>query len=170
MVGDEIQVIRCNFEQERHGEYEMTPNYSNWRKYGIVGPIVHMRIADMQNDIDLTREILIKIREKDDLKPTPVQVPDYEPVLVMRHVKRLYDDGMVEGRVSEAIGMEAPMVFVTDMTTAGHNFLAALEDEKIWNKVKSALSPAQLAALSMKQIATLAGELAMKHARDLLNL
>lgn len=148
----------------------MTPNYSSWRRYGIVGPIVHMRIADMQNDIELTREILIAIREKDNLRPAPIQVSDYEPVLVMRHVKRLYDDGMIEGRVSEAIGVEAPMVWVTDMTTSGHNFLAALEDEKIWNKVKSALSPNQLAALSMKQIATLAGELAMKHAREFLNL
>lgn len=148
----------------------MQPDYSHWRKHGIVGLLVHVRIADMQNDIVLTRKILIAIRERDNLSPAPVHIHDYEPVLVMRHVKRLYDDGMIEGRVSDTLGSEAPMVFVTDMTTTGHNFLSALEDEKIWNRIKSVLSPAQLAALSVKQIASLASELAVKHARDLLGL
>lgn len=149
---------------------DMTPDYSHWRRHGIVGRIVHVRIADMQNDIELTREILLAIREKDNLRPAPIQIQSYEPVLVMRHVKRLYDDGMVEGRVSETIGMEAPLVWVTDMTTDGHNFLAALERQDIWNRLTKALSPGELAAFSMREVAGLAKELALAAAKKKLGL
>jgi hypothetical protein len=148
----------------------MTPDYSHWRKHGIVGPIVHMRIADMQNDVELTRRILIAIQERDTLRPAPVQVHDYEPVLTMRHVKRLLDDGMIEGRVSETMGSEAPLVFVTDMTTAGHNLLAVLEDKQIWERLKTALSPEELAQMPLKALAKIAWELAEKKIRNKIGL
>ena len=145
-------------------------NYSHWRRHRIIGSIAHVRIADMQNDIDLNRKILAAIREKEDLRPTPIQIRDFEPVLVMRHVKRLHDDGMVEGHVSETLGSEAPMVFVTDMSTDGHNFLAALEQQDIWNQLTNVLNPKELAAFSLREIAGLAKELAMMAAKKKLGL
>lgn len=148
----------------------MPLDYSHWRKHGIVGKLVHVRIADMQNDIELTRRILVVIREKDNLRPTPVQMQGYEPVLVMRHVKRLFDDGLLEGTVIAPLGGEAPVVLVTDMTTDGHNFLAALEQDDIWNRLTNALSPAELAAFSLREIAGLAKELALAAAKRKLGL
>jgi len=148
----------------------MQVNYAHWRQHGIVGQLVHVRIADMRNDIELTRKILIAIRNKDNLRPIPIQVQEYEPVFVMRHVKRLHDDGMIEGNVVEALGMEAPMVMVTDMTTAGHSFLAALEQQDIWNKLTNALSPGELAAISLRELAGLAKELALAAAKKKLGL
>ena len=144
----------------------MKTDYSHWRKHGIVGKLIHVRIADMKNDIELTRQILLSIRDRDDLRPAPVMLHDYEPVLVMRHVKRLYDDGMIEGLVRDGIGMEAPMVFVTDMTTDGHNFLGALEDQQIWARLKSALSPEEMAQVPLRTLAKIAWELAEKKIRD----
>ena len=143
----------------------MTPNYSHWRKHGIVGVLTHVRIADMQNDIELTRKILIAIREKDNLRPAPIQLHDFEPVLVMRHVKRLYDDEMIEGHVSQTLDCEAPMVLVTDMTTDGHTFLAGLEDQQIWERLKSALTVDELAQIPLKALAKIAWELAEKKIR-----
>ncbi len=145
-------------------------DYSHWRRHGIVGQIVHLRVADVRNDVELTCKILAVIREKDSLRAAPVQIEGYEPVFVMRHVKRLYDDGMIEGRVSDAVGMEAPIVFVTDMTTDGHNFLAALEQCDIWNQLTQALSPGELAAFSMREIAGLVKELALTAAKKKLGL
>lgn len=145
-------------------------DYSHWRKHGIIGCIVHVRIADMQNDIELTRKILIAIQEKETLRPAPIQLHDYEAVLVARHVKRLFDDDMIEGNVIATLGMEAPMVLVTDMTTAGHNFLAALEQQDIWNQLTSALSPKELAAFSLREVAGLAKELALAAAKKKLGL
>lgn len=148
----------------------MTIDYSHWRRHGIVGRLIHVRIADMRNDIELTRQILISIRERDNLKPAPVILHDYEPVLVMRHVKRLYDDEMIEGNVVDGLGMEAPMVFVTDMTTVGHSFLEALEDEQIWERLKTALSPEELAQVPLRTLAKIAWDLAEKKLRDKLGL
>lgn len=148
----------------------MTMDYSHWRKHGIVGKLIHVRIADMKNDIELTRAILVSIRERENLRPAPVILHDYEPVLVMRHVKRLYDDEMIEGHVNDGVGMEAPMVFVTDMTTAGHNFLGALEDKQVWERLKSALSPEELAQVPLKTLAKIAWELAEKKIREKLGV
>ena len=148
----------------------MNIDYSHWRKHGIVGTLIHVGIADMKNDIELTRAILVSIRERENLRPAPVILHDYEPVLVMRHVKRLYDDEMIEGRVSDGPGMEAPMVFVTDMTTAGHNFLGALEDKQIWERLKSALTPEELAQIPLKSLAKIAWELAEKKIREKLGV
>lgn len=145
-------------------------DYSHWRKHGIVGPIVHIRIADVQNDIELTRKILGAIRDKSTLRPAPIQVQGYEPVLVMRHVKRLHDDGMIEGNVTSTLGSEAPMVFVTDMTTDGHNFLAALEQGELWNQLTAALSPTEIGTFSFSQLAGLAKELALVAAKKKLGL
>lgn len=145
-------------------------SYDHWRNHGIVGQLTHVRIADLQNDIELTRKILIAVQEKEALRPTPIQLSGYEPVLVMRHVKRLLDDGMLEGTVSDGLGMDAPLVFVSALTTAGHRFLAALEQQDIWNKLTTALSPGQLAALSMREIAALAKDLALAAAKKKLGL
>lgn len=145
-------------------------NYSSWHKLGIVGPIVHFRAVDVPNDLVLIREILGAVRDKEYLKPRPIQIEGYEPVLVMRHVKRLYDDNLLEGTVSQAIGLEAPMVLVTDLTTAGHNFLAALEQETVWNRLSKVLSPTELASLTWEQIAELAKELAFTAIKKKLGL
>ncbi len=148
----------------------MTLAYDHWRKHGIVGPIVHVRQADMCNDLDLTRAILAAIRDKDNLNPTPVQIPDYPPVLVMRHVQRLVNDGLVEGVVCKGEDPEVPLVLVTDMTTDGHTLLAALEHRNIWDRLTKALSSDDMAVLSIREIAGLAKDLALVAARNKLGL
>ena len=78
--------------------------------------------------------------------------------------------GMVEGTATQGLGMEAPFVLVTDMTTDGHNFLAALEQQDIWNQLTKALKPSVPAAFSMHEIASLAKGLAMAAAKKKLGL
>lgn len=145
-------------------------NYDQWRNHGIVGFLTLVRIEAMRNDLELTRKILSAIREKNDLHPAPIQIPGYEPTLVKRHIKRLYDDEMIEGMFQETLSMEAPVVFVTDMTTAGHSFLALLEQQDVWNKLTSALSPSELAAFSLRELTGLAKEVALNAAKKKLGL
>lgn len=54
-------------------------------------PLKHFRNADVKHDHDLVRKIMIQLRDKADLKPAPIFVEGYEPVLVARHVMRLHD-------------------------------------------------------------------------------
>jgi hypothetical protein len=111
-------------------------DYSHWARFGIVGEIRHWRNADVQHDIDLVRKILIELRNKQDLKPAPVIIKGYDPVLVSRHVERLCDAGLIEGRALQSLGMEAPMILATDLSLDGHAFLGSLETKEVWNRLK----------------------------------
>lgn len=69
-----------------------------------------------------------------------------------------------------ALGMEAPLVFATDLSLEGHNFLAALEIKPVWTKLKEKLSVEELASLSIKNLSELAGELSLQWAKRKLGL
>lgn len=124
----------------------------------------------MRNDLDLTRKILENIRAREDLRPRVVEIPDYDPTLVARHVERLHDDRLIEGSKMEPISKQVSVVLVRDMTSAGHQFLSAIESGDIWARMKSALDPTELGALSLREIASIAGELAIKGVKKKLGL
>ncbi|WP_195707901.1 MULTISPECIES: DUF2513 domain-containing protein [unclassified Brucella] len=149
---------------------ESTYDYSHWAAYGCSMPLKHIRNADVKHDIDLIRQIMIQLRDKEDLKAAPVFVEGYEPVLVARHVMRLHDAGLVEGNVSKTIGPEAPLVFATDLSVEGHNFLAALETKPVWKQLKEKLTVEELASLSVKKLSELAGDLALQLVKRKLGL
>ncbi|MGV1803858.1 DUF2513 domain-containing protein [Agrobacterium vitis] len=122
------------------------------------------------NHIDLVRQIMIKLRDKTDLKPAPVLVDGYEPLLVARHMERLHAGGLIEGNVSRTIGSAAPLVLATDLSLEGHTFLAALENKQVWTKLKEVLSPNELASLPVKKLSEVAVELAVQWAKRKLGL
>lgn len=124
----------------------------------------------MQNDLDLTRKILEAVRARQDLWPRAIEVEGYEPIVVARHVERLHDDRLIEGSRYSQMADQAASIKVRNLTTAGHAFLSALESGDTWARLKSALSPSELGALSMKKLAGIAGEVAEKAIRKKLGL
>lgn len=128
-----------------------------------------MRIT-VQNDLDLTRKILESIRAREDVWPKEVSMLDYDPDVVARHVERLHDDGLVEGPSIRLNENPSKNVLVRDLTSAGHEFLSAMESGDVWAKLKSALSPAELGALSLREMSGIAKELAIKALRSKLGL
>ncbi|MBL4757555.1 MAG: DUF2513 domain-containing protein [Rhizobiales bacterium] len=149
---------------------ESTYDYSHWVEFGAIEPIRHWRIADVQHDIDLVKTILKTLRDKEGLRPAPVFVAGHEPVFVARHVQRLHDAGLIEGRLTGTLGMEAPLVWATDLSMEGHNFLGALEVKEVWNKLKTALSADELASLPLTELKDICVELAGKWARKKLGI
>ena len=149
-----------------------TPNYDHWADFGIPGPLRHYRVIDVKHDLQLVRKILIAIRDKEDLEAEPVCIEGYDPVLVARHVQRLLHAGIIEGFDREVFGagIEAPMILVTDLSLEGQALLGSLEAEHVWGRFAEALSPAELASLSMAQIKEIAIELAGRWARKKLGL
>ena len=120
-----------------------------------------MRIGDMKNDVDLIRAILVEVKGRVTLDPRAVEVAGYEPLLVARHVERLIEDGLLDGQVyPPLLGLSAPEADVRDLTTAGHNFLASLESQDVWAQLKAALKPGEIAALPVRRLAAIAGDLA----------
>ena len=81
----------------------------------------------MKNDINLTHRILSEIEGKNDLRPALVTFADLDEALVNRHVKRLYDDGMIDGIMQEFISPPGTVILAVDLTTRGHSYLASLE-------------------------------------------
>lgn len=132
------------------------------------GPAIR-RIA-MLNDLDLTRKILEAVRAREDLWPREVEITGYAPLVIARHVERLFDEELIEGTKFQGNSDQAATVKVRDLTSAGHNFLSALESGDTWARLKSALSPSELGALSMKKLAGIAGEVAEKAIRKKLGL
>lgn len=124
----------------------------------------------VQNDLDLTRKILESIRARQDVWPKEVSMPDYDPAVVARHVERLHDDGLVEGPSIRLYENPSKNVQVRDLTSAGHEFLSAMESGDVWTKLKSALSPTELSAMSLRELASIAKELAVQAARRKLGL
>ena len=129
-----------------------------------------MRRGGMRNDLDLIREILTSVRDREDLWPRTVELPDHDPVVLARHVERLHEDGLLDGSRVDALGGQVTDVDVRDLTTAGHQFLAALEAQDVWTRLKTTLRPEELAALPMRKLAAIAGELVERGARRKLGL
>jgi hypothetical protein len=55
----------------------------------------------------------------------------------------LFESGMIRGIVVDS------EVFVSDLSWSGHDLVAVLENEGVWNKIKQSFSPTQLAGLPL---------------------
>ncbi len=124
----------------------------------------------MQHDIDLVRKILESIRDRTELWPRPVEIPGYDELVVARHLERLHDDGLIEGVRHRSVSKQVSDIKVSDLTSAGHEFLSALESGDVWERLKSALNPSEIGALSFRELAGIAKDLATKAIRRKLGL
>ena len=145
----------------------------NWRK-GIGErvddvPVISRRIA-MQNDLDLMRRILETVRDREDTWPKHVDIAGYPPIVVARHVERLHADGLLDGTSYAKPSDPVADIVVRDLSTSGHRFLAAMETDDVWSRMKAALSPSELGSLSIGKLAAIAGDLAERAIRKKLGL
>ncbi len=124
----------------------------------------------MRNDIDVIRAILVDVRDRQDLWPRPVSLSGYDDLVVARHCERLFEDGLLDGYLCPLLGEQFVQIDVRDLTSAGHNFLAALETDGVWARLKANLKPAEMAALPLKRLAGVATDLAERVVRDTLGL
>lgn len=114
------------------------------------------REGEMQRDMELVREVLRTIKNKEDLTPREITISGYPEEVARRHVAMLYDEGYIDGSHQDMID-DGRHVFVIDLSWRGHEFAGALlADETVWSKVKASLGPEKLATLPLKFIETVA--------------
>lgn len=113
----------------------------------------------MQRDMELIREIVRRVQAKDDLTPREIKIDGRDPAIVARHVELLHAAGMIDAAQVHRPHNRPPMIFVRDLSNAGHDFAAALQNDTVWSQVKQALSPTELAKAPLKIIATLGNKL-----------
>ena len=91
----------------------------------------------MKRDMDLVREILLKLEDGSVKGRQWLQhgVIEGEPnVKVWHHVKIMDEVGLIEAERRTPLGVE--MWIPTDITWHGHDFLEAARNSNTWEKVK----------------------------------
>ena len=95
----------------------------------------------MQRDMDLVRQILLKIDEyPEERLPSQPLVSGWHDKQVNYHLKLLREAGLIEAIVFEGSGQQS---FANiSMTWSGHEFLDLAREESRWEKAKARLGGA----------------------------
>lgn len=129
-----------------------------------------MRLS-MKNDLDLIRAILEEVEGWPNTDGKIVEVAGWPEEVVSRHVERLCNDRLLDYRTKASdISRGITFYLVMDMSSKGHELLGALRSGDVLERLKSALKPSELAALSFGKLAGIASELAERAIRKKLGL
>ena len=110
------------------------------------------RSIDVKRDMELVRRILLTVQAKSSLEPELIKIDGHDDAVVGRHVEMLFDNGFLEGMEHSTLASEYRDIFVKDLSWDGHEFVGAISKEELWQKLKSAIGPGELAGLSLKAI------------------
>lgn len=108
--------------------------------------------VDVRRDLDLIREILLKVEADPKLDGTHYSIPDssdfpgHTDEEIAYHVGLLIQAGLLK---QAAAGQKVSSVAITQLTWSGHEFLAKTRDVGVWNKVKQRLGGLPDVALSV---------------------
>lgn len=115
----------------------------------------------MKLDYAIIKEILIEIEtQTDGITRWVDHVKNVSPEdekLKAYHLKILVDAGIIDGRIAKYDFMDGggeQKIIYTGLTLSGHEFLEAIRNDTLWNKIKDNAIEAGIAGL--KQIPTLA--------------
>jgi hypothetical protein len=110
------------------------------------------RSIDVKRDMELVRRILLAVQAKSSLEPELIIIDGLDDAVVGRHVEMLFDAGFLEGMEHSTLASQYRDIFVKDLSWEGHEFIGAISKEELWQKLKSAIGPGELAGLSLKAI------------------
>jgi hypothetical protein len=91
----------------------------------------------MKREMDLVREILLVIEAQEPRVSGISEVPtigEWDPLIVYGHVLLLRDAGFLQ-RTDMLVG-NPPKVFVSDLSWEGHEFLDAIRNTTVWERLK----------------------------------
>ncbi len=92
----------------------------------------------MKRNWDKIREILVRLEEEASAQTISLaSFPEDEAEAVSYHMELLIEAGLVNGKMSKAMGLGPYDFFAMRLTWEGHEFLDAIRDETIWNKTKN---------------------------------
>lgn len=116
--------------------------------------------ARLRRDMELVREIL---RATEDAGPEgftnrECRFPERDDVEVAYHVRLLSEAGMLEGIVADSESGLIGAYRVDRLTWAGHEFLDAARDPKLWAAAKAKIG-ASLSSVSVELLKTVLVEL-----------
>lgn len=112
----------------------------------------------MKRDIDLIRRMLFRIEERSDVPPRTLTLDDFMDMKkssyeISLHLGLLYDAGLIEVMDITIVG-DLKDYTIERLTLAGYEYLDAVRNHKVWDRVKLAINSVGGATLDViKQVA-----------------
>lgn len=95
----------------------------------------------MKFDMDLARQILLKLQEDDDADGSHgvvIEIPGKSDRTISYHIARLNEAGLLVGLdASSCDGIEW---MATSLTITGHDFITMFQKDTFWNRAKQAVA------------------------------
>lgn len=91
----------------------------------------------MQRDLELIREILLRVEAIGEVRSIPdLKIGDFSEIVVVYNLDLSIQAGLVDGKV--VIGADAHYYIsgLMGLTWAGHDFLDSARDTTLWSKAK----------------------------------
>ena len=91
----------------------------------------------MKRDMDLIREILLKIEEHDVNSSSydTIEIKEYTSREICEHVRLLESAGLIDGAHYDIAGN----VWVQRITWSGYDYLDKVRDDSVWKKTKDVI-------------------------------
>ena len=100
----------------------------------------------MKRDMDLIRQILLRIESWDQWRQSGFDMCGYEKDIVDYNLVLLISRGLVDGHVNRSISGN-PHLIVDQLTWEGQDFLDAIRSEPIWEKTMQHLKDHDLQSI-----------------------
>lgn len=118
--------------------------------------------------MDLIRKILLEIEKSDDIiNPKEINIEGFTRQEISYHIELLHDAGFIEG--IDLNSKDGYLWFAKKLTWEGHEFLDAIKNENVWNKIKQKSSN-ELSTFPLKVISSVAIELTKEYAKNIFGL
>jgi hypothetical protein len=93
----------------------------------------------MKRDMDLVREIMLKIEALPAGPPVLYRVGEVEDLVLLTHLEMLIDAGLVRGKISRSQGSRGDVIGISTLTWEGHEWIDLVRDPRVWDEAKSTL-------------------------------
>ncbi len=95
----------------------------------------------MKRDMDLMRNILLRIEERSDVPPKKLYIDDFTDLhkdifVISLHIDLLCDAGLIEVFDSNVEDDGVKNFSITRLTLSGYEYLDAIRNVKVWRNVK----------------------------------
>src|SRR5438270_13952062 len=95
--------------------------------------------ARMKRDMDLVREIMLKIEALPAGPPVLYRMGEVEDLVLLNHLGMLIEAGLVRGKISRSQGARGDVIGISSLTWEGHEWLDAVRDPRVWDEAKRTL-------------------------------
>lgn len=93
----------------------------------------------MKRDMDLVREIMLKVEALPPGPPVLYRIGEVEDLVLLNHLEMLIEAGLVRGKISRSQGSRGDVIGISTLTWEGHEWIDTVRDPRVWDETIAAL-------------------------------